>query len=195
MSSFQELLNKHQIELRNTFSNKEKNLIENIFNKCIEINNIDICFLQNHYILNIIGLYYECIVKDYVLMKKYYLMAIDLGDIDSMINLGTYYECVEKDYELMKKYYLMAVELDDIDSMIDLGLYYENVEKDYELMKKYYLMAIDLGDSIAMNNLGLYYECIEKDYGLMKKYYLMAITPIYKKMGHFIIFLNMLIFI
>jgi tetratricopeptide (TPR) repeat protein len=119
--------------------------------------------------------YYTDIEKDYDMMKKYYLMAIELGDSSAMNNLGYYYKAIEKDYRLMKKYYLMAIELGDSSAMFNLGLYYEKIKKDYEMMKKYYLMAIELDNSNAMNNLGLYYKEIEKDYEMMKKYYLMAI--------------------
>ena len=125
--------------------------------------------------LSSIGNYYQYIEKDYELMKKYYLMAIDVGDSYAMYNLGNYYKYIEKDYELMKKYYLMAIDVGDSDAMNNLGNYYQDVEKDYELMKKYYSMAIDDGNSDAMINLATYYQDVEKDYPEMKKYYLMAI--------------------
>ena len=54
--------------------------------------------------------YYQDVEKDYALMKKYYLMAIDLGNLLAMNNLANYYQYAEKDYALMKKYYLMAIE-------------------------------------------------------------------------------------
>jgi uncharacterized protein len=115
--------------------------------------------------------------KDYVNMKKYYLMAIEKGHSNTMNNLGLYYH-EQKDYVNMKKYYLMAIEKGDSDAMYNLGLYYSE-QKDYVNMKKYYLMAIEKGDSDAMYNLGLYYD-EQKDYDNMKKYYLMAIEK-----GHF----------
>ena len=40
-------------------------------------------------------------------MIKYYLMAIEKNNSDSMFNLGYYYKEI-KDYENMMKYYLMA---------------------------------------------------------------------------------------
>ena len=54
-----------------------------------------------------IGLVYY-VKKDYILMKKYFLMAIEKEDIYAMYHLGYYYDTIEKDYEMMKKYYLMA---------------------------------------------------------------------------------------
>ena len=121
------------------------------------------------------GVYYENIGENYDLMKKYYLMAINLNHSDAMYYLALYYEITVENYDLMKKYYLMAIELNHSDAMNYLALYYEENEKNYDLMKKYYLMAIQLNHSYAMSNLADYYEENEKNYDLMKKYYLMAI--------------------
>ena len=80
------------------------------------------------------GVYYKNVEKDYVEMKKYYLMAIDKGESKAMYNLGYYYEDVEKDYVEMKKYYLMAIDKGNSDAMINLGnYYYQNIE-DYSFL-------------------------------------------------------------
>ena len=50
------------------------------------------------------------IEKDYELAKKYYVMAIECGNSDSMNNLGHYYATIDKNYELAKKYYVMAID-------------------------------------------------------------------------------------
>ena len=121
------------------------------------------------------GNYYQNVEKDYIKMKEYYLMAIDMNDSDAMSNLGYYYQSIEKDYVKMLKYYIMAIEMNNSNTMCNLGFYYQDVEKDYNKMKKYYLMAIEINSSDAMSNLGLYYKTIEKDYIKMKEYYLMAI--------------------
>ena len=42
--------------------------------------------------------------KNYDEMKKYFLMAIDKGNLFAMNNLGLYYKYYEKNYDLMKKY-------------------------------------------------------------------------------------------
>ena len=126
--------------------------------------------------IHYLGWYYEYIEKDYVKMKRYYLMAVDKGDPNAMNNLGLYYENIEKDYVKMKRYYLMAIDKGNSNAMTNLGWYYKNIEKEYDLMKKYYLMAIDNGCSKAMSNLGVYYSYTEKNYDLMKRYFLMAIT-------------------
>ena len=57
-----------------------------------------------------LGLYYENIKKDYEKAEKYYLMAIEKGNVDAMNNLGIYYYNIKKDYEKAEKYYLMAIE-------------------------------------------------------------------------------------
>ncbi len=122
-----------------------------------------------------IGIYYEKIEKNYDLMKKYYLMAIDNGNPHAMRSLGYYYQNIEKNYNKMKEYYLMAIDNGNSYAMYNLGFYYHYIEQNYDLMKKYYLMAIDNGSSNAMTNLATYYSDIVKDYNLMKRYYLMAI--------------------
>ena len=48
--------------------------------------------LTDSKILNIIGLYYCNKIKNYVKMEKYYLMAIELKNVDGMYNLGFYYQ-------------------------------------------------------------------------------------------------------
>ena len=53
------------------------------------------------------GNYYKKI-KDYNNMKKYYLKAIDFGDIYALYALGSYYYEIE-DFENMKKYYMAAI--------------------------------------------------------------------------------------
>jgi TPR repeat protein len=130
--------------------------------------------LNNDLILNFIGQYFHVINININLAKKYYLMAIDKNNNDSIESLGILFKS-EKDYESMKKYYLMAIEKGNDKAMYYLGSYYKNVEKDFGLMKKYYQMAIEKGNYNAMYNLGYYYQFEEKDYELMKKYYQMAI--------------------
>jgi TPR repeat protein len=93
--------------------------------------------------------FYCADIKRYDLAKKYYLMAIQQGNVV----LGSLYERFEKDYILMKKYYLMAIEKGKPTAMLRLGYHYHFVEKDYGLMKKYYLMAIKRAIPRAMNNL------------------------------------------
>ena len=76
---------------------------------------------------NFLGLFfqYDLKYKNYDLMKKYYLMAIELNHCGAMTKLGLYYKHIEKDYDLMKKYYLMAIELGYSDAMLKMGIYYK----------------------------------------------------------------------
>ena len=63
------------------------------------------------------GVYFKFIEKNYELMKKYYLMAIECNNNIAMNNLALYYQDIEKNYELMKKYYLMAIENNNSDAI------------------------------------------------------------------------------
>ena len=110
------------------------------------------------------GCYYKNVEKNYDLMKKYFLAAINKGHSYAMYNLGNYYKDVEKDYGVMKKYYLMAIDLGNSSAMYNLAVYYKNVEKDYYLMMKYYLMAADNGIPNAINTLIKYRKNKNDDY-------------------------------
>ena len=103
---------------------------------------------------------------------KYYLQAIDKGNIPSIFNLALLYDNVN-DIKSAKKYYLMAIEKGDVDAMYNTAFLYEN-EKDVKSAEKYYLMAINRGHTFAMFNLALHYESL-KDMKLAEKYYLMAV--------------------
>jgi len=67
--------------------------------------------------------------KNSELMKKYYLLAIELNHSYAMLYLGRYYQYIEKNYELMKKYHLMAIDLNNSDAMYYLGCYYKFIKK------------------------------------------------------------------
>ena len=127
--TFDEIINKFQIKCD---ENIEKDLFVEImngnFNKQID-ETIDPNILFN------IGKYYHKIQKDYDMMKKYYLMAIEKGNHDAMNNLGLYYKNIEKDYDMMKKYYLMAIDKGCFNAMNNLGFYYYQTEKNYDLMQ------------------------------------------------------------
>jgi TPR repeat protein len=59
--------------------------------------------------MNNLAVSYE-IQKKYEKAKKYYLMAIEKGNSNSMNSLAIYYHEIEKNYDEAKKYYLMAIE-------------------------------------------------------------------------------------
>src|SRR5438093_9527516 len=66
-----------------------------------------------------LGMYYDCI-KDYDLMEKNYLKAIELGNSSSMFTFGSYF--YEKgDFQKMLLYFKMAANKGDIRAMHKLG--------------------------------------------------------------------------
>ena len=157
------------------FNTEDYTIYKNIILDIFENNNLN-HDLNDSNILNIIALYYGCKIKNYNEMKKYYLMAIKLGNYEAMHNLGNYYQYTEKNYNEMKKYYLMGIEC-SIDvlikenykisneslqySMYNLGCYYYDT-KNYDEMKKCYLLAIKLNNSDAMIRLRFYYRVHEE---------------------------------
>lgn len=169
MSNLKEVLEKHEIIFEDGDINQDALYKLWTTGEIFDTENSSL--LELYYI----GLYYNYVKVNPELMKKYYLMAIERGDLEAMNDLGYYYHFREFNPELMKKYYLMAIERGYSDSMNNLGHYYDITEVNIELMMQYYLMAIDRGNSLAMFNLGHYYQHTEKNPELMKKYYLMAI--------------------
>ena len=152
-----------------------KEIIVKIFNSD-DINTLDYD-LDNIYIQDIIGLYYQYKKRNYKKALSYYLMAAEKGNVNAMFHAGVYYEKVALKYGNMEKYYLMAIRGGNTNAMQRLGYYYQNIKLDNDKAKKYYLMAIYKGDgnSNAMHSLGFLYQHHIRNYEEMKKYYLMAI--------------------
>ena len=101
--TFDEIIHKFEIKCD---ENTEKDLFVSImngnFDKQID-DNTDPNILFN------IGKYYQKIIKDYDMMKKYYCIAVDCGNTCAMDNLGNYFKEI-KDYDMMEEYYLMAID-------------------------------------------------------------------------------------
>lgn len=134
--------------------------------------------------------------RKFNLMKKYYLMAIDKGDIESITSLGTFYR--HKNVNKSIKYFLMGVSKDNLNAMENLALYYKDI-KEYDLMIKYFLMVIEnekcKGIKCGKNGykynprlhtlnrclikLGEYYEQIY-DFKNMIKYYMQGVDMNHK---------------
>lgn len=113
--------------------------------------------------------YYE--KKEYDLAKKYFIQAVEEGNIDCYYNLATYYYLIEQNYKLAKKYYHLAVDNKNDDGMNSLANYYERIELNLDLAEDYYLMAIEYGNLDAIFNIAnLYYNC--EEYELAKEYFL-----------------------
>ena len=120
------------------------------------------------------GLYYECVKKDFKNAKKYYLMGINENDIYCMTNLADYYEKIKKNYEKTVKYYTMAIDHGDLRAMNFLGLLYFKKEN-YIDAEKYFLLALENGNNSALYNLIKYYEDVKQEYISVNKYCLVAI--------------------
>ena len=118
-----------------TFNTKDYKIYENIILDIFENNNLN-HGLNKSNILNIMALYYECKIKNYNEMKKYYLMAIKLNNCEAMYNLGNYYLDVEKNYDKMNKYYLMAIILNDEKVLHDICNFNKNIETQHYLLRQ-----------------------------------------------------------
>ena len=126
---------------------------------------------EDGYKFNILGYIYDE-MNIYSKALKYYLMAIEKGNEDAMINLAFLYDNQGKLADA-EKYYLMVIEKGNEKAMYNLALLYNNLEK-FSDVEKYYLMAIEKGHEKAMYNLAQFYRNQEK-YAEAEKYYLMAI--------------------
>lgn len=149
--------------------------------------------------MRILADYYQYNNKNDIAIK-YYKLASEYGDIDSMVKLACYYQ-IRKDYDNMYKYCLMAFENGNIDAIIDLikscyskadvrtALMLESILIDknstaslrklaeyyrythYEWSEKYYQMAIKQNDIKALYELGSLY-LLYKKYQKMMDYFL-----------------------
>ncbi len=89
--------------------------------------------------------------------EKYYLLAIEKGDIDALNNLGTLYNDQGKQDEA-ERYYLLSIGQGNVNALNNLALLYKDQEKEIEA-EKYYLLTIEKGNVEALNNLAkLYYD-------------------------------------
>lgn len=125
-----------------------------------------------------VGFYYRIIIKDYKLMKKYYLKAIDDGCYMAMCSLAHYYNNKKK-YDKMKKYYLMSIDKGANYAMSNLGLYYKEIDNHVEMLK-YLTMAYEHGKFNALESLYDYYKD-NYDHKKIIMYYMMIVTTTNKK--------------
>jgi TPR repeat protein len=88
--------------------------------------------------MNNLGYYYHKIEKNYDMMKKYYMMAIDKDYSVSMRNLGYYYRDIEKDYRMMKKYEIMS-KLKSANKEDECMVCYENKQMYYTSCNRHYI--------------------------------------------------------
>ena len=110
--------------------------------------------------------------RDVEKSERYYLEAIEKGDVSTLYNLALLYE--EKgDVEKSERYYLEAIEKGHVSALYNLALLYQE-KGDVEKSERYYLEAIVKGDVSALYNLAILYK--EKgDVEKSERYYLEAI--------------------
>jgi len=137
------------------------------------------------------ALLYENKLNDIDNAIKCYNLAIDKGNVPSMINLGNiYYK--RTDVDLTKKYFQMAIDNDYIPAWSCMGSYYLENEKDNktscDIAIRYFQYVIDNVDklydsgesddrkaySISLHNMGVCHG-IKNNHELAIKYYMMAI--------------------
>lgn len=123
--------------------------------------------------LNYAGIYAKYHNNDNNLSEKYYLMAIDKGNVYSMHNLAIRY-INQKQYKLAEKYFLMAVDGGNELSIYKLAKLYITQRK-YDLAEKYYSMTIQKGNIYTTNKLAKLY-IIQRKYDLAKEYILIGIN-------------------
>ena len=118
-----------------------------------------------------LGLAYQNL-NDLINAEKYYLLAIEKGDIKALNNLAILYKNQGK-AEQAEKYYLLAIQKGVKEALKNLAnLYYDQGKA--EQAEKYYLLAIEKGVKEALNNLAnLYYDQGKAEQA--EKYYLLAI--------------------
>lgn len=114
-------------------------------------------------ILNFIGaLHFE--YDSAIDAKKFYLLAIEQGNVCAMINLGIYYQIVCINHVLMKKYYEMAESNPNITQKhlgylyYCFGYYYLESNVDYEKMFHYFKLSAVKGNVDSMVELGMIYN-------------------------------------
>lgn len=111
-------------------------------------------------------------MNDWKNSQKNLLLAINKGDINSIINLAILFD-EQKKYAEAEKYYLLAIENKQFEVIHNLAILYYK-QKKYSKAEKYYLLAIENKDIDAIFNLALMFNDMEK-YDLAEKYYLLAI--------------------
>jgi tetratricopeptide (TPR) repeat protein len=109
--------------------------------------------------------------EDYDNMIKYDLLAIEKGNVMSMLVLGCFFKDTHK-YENMLKYFLMGIDKGCKMCSCSLGSYHYKIQN-YDTAIKYYLISIAAGSINAMINAGHCYH-LKRDTINTVKYYSMA---------------------
>jgi hypothetical protein len=126
------------------------------------------------------------IVKSAKKAAKIYRRAVELGDVDAMINLGMLYEHgsgVKLDKKKAERLYRTAADRGDATAQCNLGILLASEEK-FEEAFRYFALAADQGYTYAESNLGFCYrdgEGTEVDLGKARYWFERAAAKGYQK--------------
>ncbi|MBK8622697.1 MAG: tetratricopeptide repeat protein [Saprospiraceae bacterium] len=118
-----------------------------------------------------LGLAYKSL-DDFSNAEKYYLLAIEKGDVDALNNLALLYANQGREADA-EKYYFLAIEKGSVSALYNLALLYYNQGREADAEKNY-LLAIEKGSVESLYNLALLYQNQGKEANA-EKYYLLAI--------------------
>ena len=145
-------------------------------NEIIDIFNGNVTdYLDRSELYGCVGIYYEVVMENYALAKKYYLLGVETGCDDSTINLARIYLTIYGNHKSAKYYYKLAItKYNNIEAMISIGDIYLNISGNYDKAEQYYLMACKYNNPIAMNRLGNMYVT-QDNYKTAETFYMQAI--------------------
>tara|TARA_B100000482_G_scaffold180855_1_gene153651 strand:- start:57 stop:539 length:483 start_codon:yes stop_codon:yes gene_type:complete len=119
------------------------------------------------------------LVKSDKKAAKIWKRAVELGDVDAMINLGTLYVTgsgVKLDKKKAERLFRMAADRGKATAQYNLGVSLES-EQRFEEAFRYYTLAADQGYTAGENNLGYCYDAgkgTELDLGKARYWYARA---------------------
>jgi TPR repeat protein len=159
MLNIKELANKYYIDFTNDSFLHYQNFIVSLFNDIVDMPNVENIYdISDPIICYILGLYHEK-KKNYDIMKKYYMIAIELKHTDAMISLGLYYHTIEHNTENAKKYFNLALSLGNNDALDCYEIMRADIESDLDEITS------------EKNNIQKNYDAILKKYDYINKTY------------------------
>ena len=118
---------------------------------------------------NIANFYYE--YKNYMYAERYYLIAIQKGEIFAISNLANFYNRIVFKYLDAEKYYLMAIEIyNDVIEKHIISDGYEVYRKKFLFYDKYYFKFIKNLRNDAIKNLIQLYSDLHHQIKLLRLY-------------------------
>lgn len=116
--------------------------------------------------LNIIGIFYQYIKKDISNATKYYLLALEKGNVNAPNNLGYIYGKMG-DTDQMLEYYQISFKMKNISALHNLIHYYKSAG-DFDNMKKYLMLAFQSRSTKILKLIKNLIENQKWDYDLNK---------------------------